>query len=139
MTPKQVERLFEQHVESLKGLPIRLQDTKDAKGSLLKANPSDYVCVYNTGIVFSEVKSFRDPKRFPFKNIEGSQLTYSALITRLTQPYLFYIFHVLTNTWYKVPAEIILSKFKLGVKSLTLEELKAYFYYTEDTKNVSSF
>ena len=76
---------------------------------------------------------------FPLKNIEGSQLTYSALITRLTQPYLFYIFHVLTNTWYKVPAEIILSKFKLGVKSLTLEELKAYFYYTEDTKNVSSF
>jgi len=132
MTPKQVEKLFEDHVKSLKGLPIRLQDTKDAKGSLLKANPSDYVCVYSTGTVFSEVKSFRDPKRFPFKNIEDSQLTYSALITRLTQPYFFYIFHIPTLAWHKVPAEIILTKFKAGVKSMLLEELKAYFYYRED-------
>jgi len=99
---------------------------------MLKSNPSDYVCVYSTGVVFSEVKSFRDPKRFPFKNIEDSQLTYSALITRLTQPYFFYLFHVLTHTWYKVPAEIILSKFKAGVKSMLLEELKVYFYYKED-------
>lgn len=107
------------------GLPIRFQDVKDANGSWLKANPSDYVVAYENGSVYSEVKSFKG-NRFPFSNIKPSQFAWAAQIHKLGQPYMFYLFQKETETWYLIPAFIILNKAKKGIKSLSLTELEIY-------------
>ncbi len=125
LTPKQVELLFEDRVKLNGGLPIRFQDTKDANGSYLRTNPSDFVCVYPNGSVYSEVKSFKGV-RFPFSNIKSSQFAWAAQIHRLGQPYMFYLFQKETETWYLIPAFIILNKAKEGIKSLSLTELEMY-------------
>ena len=125
LTPKQVELLFEDRVKLNGGLPVRFQDTKDANGSYLRTNPSDFVCVYPNGSVYSEVKSFKGT-RFPFSNIKSSQLAWAAKIHALQQPYLFYLFQKETETWYLIPAFVILNKAKEGIKSLSLTELEIY-------------
>ena len=125
LTPKQVELLFEDRVKLNGGLPVRFQDVRDANGSWLKANPSDFVCVYENGSVFSEVKSFKGT-RFPFSNIRSSQFAWAAKIHALHQPYMFYLFQKETETWYLIPAFIILNKAKEGIKSLSLTELEIY-------------
>ena len=125
LTPKQVELLFEDRVKLNGGLPVRFQDVRDANGSWLKANPSDFVCVYPNGSVYSEVKSFKGT-RFPFSNIRSSQFAWAAKIHALQQPYMFYLFQKETETWYLIPAFIILNKAKEGIKSLSLTELEIY-------------
>ena len=125
LTPKQVELLFEDRVKLNGGLPIRFQDTKDANGSYLRTNPSDFVCVYPNGSVYCEVKSFKGT-RFPFSNIKPSQFAWAAKIHALHQPYMFYLFQKETETWYLIPAFIILNKAKEGIKSLSLTELEIY-------------
>lgn len=125
LTPKQVELLFEERVKLNGGLAMRFQDVKDANGSWLKSNPSDFVCVYKNGSVYSEVKSFKG-NRFPFSNIKPSQFAWAAKIHALQQPYMFYLFQKETETWYLIPAFIILNKAKEGIKSLSLTELEIY-------------
>ena len=125
LTPKQVELLFEDRVKLNGGLPIRFQDTKDANGSYLRTNPSDFVVAYENGSVYSEVKSFKGT-RFPFSNIKSSQFAWAAKIHALHQPYMFYLFQKETETWYLIPAFIILNKAKEGIKSLSLTELEIY-------------
>ena len=125
LTPKQVELLFEDRVKLNGGLPIRFQDTKDANGSYLRTNPSDFVVAYENGSVYSEVKSFKGT-RFPFSNIRSSQFAWAAKIHALQQPYMFYLFQKETETWYLIPAFIILNKAKEGIKSLSLTELEIY-------------
>jgi len=125
LTPKQVELLFEDRVKLNGGLPVRFQDTKDANGSYLRTNPSDFVCVYPNGSVYSEVKSFKG-SRFPFSNIKSSQFAWAAKIHALQQPYMFYLFQKETETWYLIPAFVILNKAKEGIKSLSLTELEMY-------------
>ena len=125
LTPKQVELLFEDRVKLNGGLPVRFQDTKDANGSYLRTNPSDFVCVYPNGSVYSEVKSFKGA-RFPFSNIKSSQFAWAAKIHALQQPYMFYLFQKETETWYLIPAFVILNKAKEGIKSLSLTELEIY-------------
>ena len=125
LTPKQVELLFEDRVKLNGGLPVRFQDVRDANGSWLKANPSDFVCVYENGSVYCEVKSFKGT-RFPFSNIKSSQFAWAAKIHALHQPYMFYLFQKETETWYLIPAFIILNKAKEGIKSLSLTELEIY-------------
>jgi len=125
LTPKQVELLFEDRVKLNGGLPVRFQDTKDANGSYLRTNPSDFVCVYPNGSVYSEVKSFKGV-RFPFSNIKSSQFAWAAKIHALQQPYMFYLFQKETETWYLIPAFVILNKAKEGIKSLSLTELEIY-------------
>lgn len=125
LTPKQVELLFEDRVKLNGGLPIRFQDTGNANGSWLKSNPSDFVCVYENGSIYCEVKSFKGT-RFPFSNIKPSQFAWAAKIHALQQPYMFYLFQKETETWYLIPAFIILNKAKEGIKSLSLTELEIY-------------
>ena len=137
LTPKQVEDLFELRVKANGGIPIRFQDTANANGSWLKANPSDYVVAYENGSVYSEVKSFKG-NRFPFSNIKPSQFAWAAQIHRLGQPYMFYLYHQvienpigkftqnLNGTWYIVPAFVILNKAKEGIKSISLTDLEIY-------------
>jgi penicillin-binding protein-related factor A (putative recombinase) len=125
LTPKQVELLFEDRVKLNGGLPIRFQDTKDANGSYLRTNPSDFVCVYPNGSVYSEVKSFKGV-RFPFSNIKPSQFAWAAQIHRLGQPYMFYLFQKETETWYLIPAFVILNQAKEGIKSISLTDLEKY-------------
>lgn len=125
LTPKQVELLFEDRVKLNGGVPVRFQDVRDANGSWLKANPADFVCVYPNGSVYSEVKSFKGT-RFPFSNIKSSQFAWAAKIHALQQPYMFYLFQKETETWYLIPAFVILNKAKEGIKSLSLTELEIY-------------
>lgn len=125
LTPKQVESLFEDRVKANGGIPIRFQDTANANGSWLKSNPSDFVCVYENGSIYCEVKSFKGT-RFPFSNIKPSQFAWAAKIHALQQPYMFYLFQKETETWYLIPAFIILNKAKEGIKSLSLTELEIY-------------
>ena len=131
LTPKQVELLFEDRVKLNGGLPIRFQDTKDANGSYLRTNPSDYVVAYENGSVYSEVKSFKGT-RFPFSNIKPSQFAWAAQIHRLGQPYMFYLFHQTPEqadgkgVWFIVPAFVILNKAKEGIKSISLTDLEIY-------------
>ncbi len=131
LTPKQVELLFEDRVKLNGGLPIRFQDTKDANGSYLRTNPSDFVVAYENGSVYSEVKSFKGT-RFPFSNIKSSQFAWAAQIHRLGQPYMFYLFHQTPEqadgkgVWYIVPAFVILNQAKEGIKSISLTDLEIY-------------
>ena len=125
LTPKQVELLFEDRVKLNGGLPVRFQDTKDANGSWLKSNPADYVVAYESGSVYCEVKSFKG-KTFPFSNIKSSQFAWAAKIHALQQPYLFYLFQKETETWYLIPAFVILNQAKEGIKSISLTDLEKY-------------
>ena len=133
LNPKQVEKLFEEKVRLNGGLPIRFQDVKDANGSWLKSNPADFVVVYpegnpafeRGGSVYCEVKSFKGV-RFPFSNIKSSQFAWAAQIHRLGQPYMFYLFQKETETWYLIPAFVILNQAKEGIKSISLTELEKY-------------
>ena len=131
LTPKQVELLFEDRVKLNGGLPIRFQDTKDANGSYLRTNPSDFVVAYENGSVYSEVKSFKGT-RFPFSNIKSSQFAWAAKIHRLGQPYMFYLFHQTPEqadgkgVWFIVPAFVILNQAKEGIKSISLTDLEKY-------------
>lgn len=125
LSPSEVELLFEDRVKLNGGLPVRFQDTKDANGSYLRTNPSDFVCVYPNGSVYSEVKSFKGT-RFPFSNIKSSQFAWAAKIHALHQPYMFYLFQKETETWYLIPAFVILNKAKEGIKSLSLTDLEMY-------------
>ena len=131
LTPKQVELLFEDRVKLNGGLPIRFQDTKDANGSYLRTNPSDFVVAYENGSVYSEVKSFKGT-RFPFSNIRSSQFAWAAKIHALQQPYMFYLFHQTPEqadgkgVWFIVPAFVILNQAKEGIKSISLTDLEIY-------------
>ena len=125
LSPSEVEDLFEERARGRGGLVMRFQDTKSANGSWLKSNPSDFVVAYESGSVFSEVKSFKGT-RFPFSNIKSSQFAWAAKIHALHQPYMFYLFQKETETWYLIPAFIILNKAKEGIKSLSLTELEIY-------------
>lgn len=125
LSPSEVEDLFEERARLKGGLVMRFQDTKSANGSWLKANPSDYVVAYENGSVYCEVKSFKGA-RFPFSNIKSSQFAWAAKIHALHQPYMFYLFQKETETWYLIPAFIILNKAKEGIKSLSLTELEIY-------------
>jgi len=125
LSPSEVEDLFEERARLKGGLVMRFQDTKSANGSWLKPNPSDFVVAYESGSVYCEVKSFKG-KTFPFSNIKSSQFAWAAKIHALQQPYMFYLFQKETETWYLIPAFVILNKAKEGIKSLSLTELEIY-------------
>lgn len=131
LTPKQVELLFEDRVKLNGGLAVRFQDVKDANGSWLKSNPADYVVAYESGSVYSEVKSFKGT-RFPFSNIKSSQFAWADQIHRLGQPYRFYLYHQTPEqadgegVWFIVPAFVILNQAKEGIKSISLTDLEKY-------------
>ena len=125
LSPSEVEDLFEERVKLNGGLPVRFQDVRDANGSWLKSNPADYVVAYKSGSIYCEVKSFKGT-RFPFSNIKSSQFAWAAKIHALHQPYMFYLFQKETETWYLIPAFVILNKAKEGIKSLSLTDLEKY-------------
>lgn len=119
------EILFEARMRRANILPIRLIDTHDTQ-QIQSRRPSDYVLVSAEGVSFAEVKECSNPKRFDFRRIQEAQWVYSDLITKKKQTYIFYIFSILENCWYDVPAGFFLTAKRDDVKSMRFEDLTEY-------------
>lgn len=119
------EALFETRMKKANVIPIRLIDTHDTQ-QIQSRRPSDYVLVSTEGVSFAEVKECSNPKRFDFRRIQEAQWVYSDIITKKRQTYIFYIFSIVENCWYDVPAEVFLTAKRDDAKSMRFEDLIEY-------------
>lgn len=107
-------------------LIIRFADAKDCK-EFTAAQPCDFQLVDAKGnLTFAEVKGCADGVRFSFARIRKFQWVYADLLTKRQQRYVFYIFNSSQNSWYDVPAWVLLDLKKLGNASVRFDDLTEY-------------
>jgi len=104
----------------------RLTDTKEIKGALkqgfVKKTPSDYIVTANGKMIYAEVKSTIDPKKFSFKFQKGQHIAMLRQ-TNAGGDYMVFINSLHHKCWYMVPAEFFLANEK---KSATWKELECF-------------
>lgn len=127
------EKYFEQAMELAYGKHVfveRLPDTKSIKGLIkhgfIQGRPSDYLVTLRGEMFYAEVKSSSNPTSFPFSNIGKEQWRAMLRQIKAGGTYNFYIHNLVTDTWYLVPAEVIVATDSQGTKSLKWSEMKQW-------------
>lgn len=96
-------------------------------GNIAKAipgQPSDFLVIDDEdGTFFAEVKSSKDKTSFPFSNIKPSQWSAAKRTHAARGTYWFFLYSYARDTWYRVPASILL---ETQDKSLKWDKLEKY-------------
>lgn len=136
---KSSEELFEDHLTAGGKTTywFRPTDTRDLIGqargrgmrvaaTTAKKNPSDYVVTENGEMFYAEAKSCNNATSFPFSNFEANQLGGMRQQIAAGGNYFVFIHNLLTDTWYKVPAAVIMAtrETKQSIKWTELETFK---------------
>jgi hypothetical protein len=127
---KAAERGFYSHWERI-GHIERLRDRQDLVGLNRGARLADFkkpadflVSSPNNPLHYAEVKSTKDPARFPFSNIKEGQHKAAMLeASRGAGSYVFYIWSYAHSEWYVMTARQYKTAIDAGQRSIPFSEL----------------
>lgn len=109
---------------------FRITDSAEVRGRAgagwTKAQPADYVVTIRGKTFFAEAKSSSNKTSFPFANITKEQLGYAKLQEKAGGAYYFFLHSLSTNSWFMVPAGVIIAAIKAGKRSFKWSELKEW-------------
>ncbi len=124
-TGKPSEQKWEDHFTGLGKVAYyyRVVDAAEVRGrtgkiGFIRPAPSDYVLVHQGRMSFAEVKSTQEKTSFPF----------SLLRTVQSGIYEVYVHNLITDTWYKIPYEVIQSTKDSGKASIPWSNLQDFKY-----------
>ena len=107
---------------------FRLPDTAEVRGRAGKGwvrdQPSDYIVTEDGDMYYAEVKSTQNRTSFSVTALEKGQRSAAKRQTIAGGKYFVFIHRLLTDDWYKVPAEILFNANKSSMKWRELEPYK---------------
>ena len=144
-TGKPSERRFENALRKLYGVRVHIQEFYDAaylhglNGKPVKApdQPADRLVTLNGQMFYAEIKSVSKGQSFPFNIIKPNQLSAAVLATKAGGTYLFMVHDLQTDTFYKVPASLVLSTKEAGKQSLKWNQMEVWEDYEAYKKGTS--
>lgn len=114
----------------------KVTDTKEVRGrsgsGSTKKQPCDFMVTELGVMYYCEVKSSQNKTSFPFSNIKPHQFTAAKSQLLAGGYYTFMLHNLNTNTWYDVPAYIILSLRSEGKQSIKWDELNDLIWELND-------
>ena len=142
---KPSENRFENALRKLYGARVHIQEFYDAaylhglnrKPVKAPDQPADRLVTLNGTMFYAEIKSVSSGKSFPFGIIKSNQIGAGALVTRAGGDYLFFIHDLQTDTFYKVPASLVLATQEAGKQSLKWSEMEVWEDYEKYKSSVS--
>lgn len=131
---KPSEKLFEEAWARLgkRAWAFSFTDTAEARGMnkgknvFVKAQPADYLVVYQGAIFFAEVKSTIDAERFKFSLLRTSQSYAAAATLAAGGPYYIFIHSLAQSRWYRVPYDVVAAAKAEKKGSLLWSELESF-------------
>lgn len=123
-TEKEFESAFA--IKGKSAFVHRLTDTAAAKATsgkaaFVAAQPADYIVTDNGHTFYAEVKSCKDVVSFPHSNIRPYQMASARRIIKAGGDFCFFIKNLNTDTWYCVPAEVIVAAESKSTKWADIE------------------
>ncbi|WP_419902161.1 hypothetical protein [Kiloniella sp.] len=108
----------------------RVPDNSDTYGRTkgksvggVEAQPSDWIVTEDGQMFYAEVKSTQNKTSFPFGMISKSQMRGARKQLAAGGQYFFFVHSLVTDEWFQIPADLILSTTK---SSLKWSELGSY-------------
>lgn len=129
-TGKPSETFFESVWQRLgkRAYCYRIADAAEVRGrtgkiGLTRATPSDYIVTYN-GTFYAEVKSTQNPTSFPFSLLKKGQSAAAPQVVTAGGGYFVFAHNLTTNTWYRIPYEVIRAVKDVGKASIPWSEME---------------
>lgn len=129
---KKSEDIFRDAIKALgkKAFLHRITDTREASRGknrvLIKKTPSDWILTLGGVTGYAEVKSCSGKTSFPFSALTEGQVAALHMQTAAQGEYWVFVHHLVTNTWYKLPGNIIVERMKTGIQSIKWNEMEIY-------------
>lgn len=92
----------------------------------LRPSPSDYILTTDGQSAFAEVKSTQNPTSFPFNLLKKGQTAAAPQVVSAGGHYLVFVHNLLTDTWYRIPYQIIQAVKDIGKSSIPWNELEQF-------------
>lgn len=145
-TGKPSENRFENALRKLYGVRVHIQEFYDAaylhglnkKPVKAPEQPADRLVTLNGQMFYAEIKSVSKGTAFPFSMIKPNQLSAAVLATKAGGTYLFMVHDLQTDTFYKVPASLVLSTKEAGKQSLKWEQMEVWEDYEAYKKETNA-
>lgn len=124
------QKEFESWFQTKHSFCFEFHDARIAKGTggsnriFTTSHPADYVVVDDGNMFYAEVKSSQELISFPFSNIKKSQWSAARRTESAKGDYFFFLKNENTQSWYRVPARVLLNVLDSGGKSIRWELLK---------------
>lgn len=136
-TGKPSEQRYENALRKLYGTRVHIQEFYDAaylhglNGKPVKApeQPADRLVTLDGHTFYAEIKSVSKGNSFPFSMIKTNQLRAGKLASLAGGTYLFMVHDLQTDTFYKVPASLVLETQGAGKQSLKWSEMEVWEDY----------
>lgn len=123
-TGRPSEKAFEHHFERMgkNAFVHRLVDAAEIKGRTgvvgeARAQPSDYILVYNGKTYFAEVKSSSNKTSFAFSLLRKTQTAFARRIIAAGGEHIVFVHSLANSQWYLVPYQTIIETIDSGEKS----------------------
>lgn len=87
------------------------------------AQPSDYILVLDGETSFAEVKSTTDPRKLAFNLLKKTQSASARMILAAGGTYWIFAHNLTTDTWYRLPYQLVKSTKEAGRSSLQWDEI----------------
>lgn len=130
-TGKSSEQKWENHFTSLgkSAFFYRVVDAAEVRGrtgkiGFVRPAPSDYVLVYKGRTTFAEVKSTQNATSFPFSILRTVQSAMATQILAAGGDYDVYVHNLITDTWYRIPYQVIQATEKSSIPWSQLQDFK---------------
>ncbi len=134
-TGKPSEQKWEDHFTGLGKVAYyyRVVDAAEVRGrtgkiGFIRPAPSDYVLVHQGRMSFAEVKSTQEKTSFPFSLLRTVQSGIAKMVIAAGGIYEVYVHNLITDTWYKIPYEVIQSTKDSGKASIPWSNLQDFKY-----------
>ena len=95
------------------------------KAVLLRKQPSDYIVTHRGEMFYAEVKSSKNPRLFPFGQIEAGQWNGLGRQLAAGGAYYFFVHSFALKRWFKIPGSVIRNTSDSRV-SMRWDELQQY-------------
>ncbi|WP_454287288.1 hypothetical protein [Rhizobium arsenicireducens] len=91
-----------------------------------RPTPSDYILTVDGLTAYAEVKSTQNRTSLPFSLLKKGQTVAGRQVLAAGGVYLIFAHNLLTDTWYRIPFEVVRAVEALGKASLPWTELENF-------------
>jgi penicillin-binding protein-related factor A (putative recombinase) len=107
----------------------RIADAAEVRGrtgniGTTRATPSDYVVTFDGVTFYAEVKSTQEKISFPFSLLKKGQKAAAPQVVAAGGGYFVFVHSLTTDTWYRVPFEVIAAVKAIGRSSIPWSEME---------------
>jgi penicillin-binding protein-related factor A (putative recombinase) len=107
----------------------RIADAAEVRGrtgkiGMTRATPSDYIVTHAGVTFYAEVKSTQEKTSFPFSLLKKGQNAAAPQVVTAGGGYFVFAHNLTTDTWYRIPFEVITAVKAIGRSSIPWSEME---------------